>query len=200
MTDTQGGVDLLEREFSRILADNFGYYFDRHINNYENLQDIFLNTSTALLGGNPKDIIMKLQTENIMEKFNINKQPQIKRAIKNSIISKSAEISKKHQQMMMENAMLFVDKKINNYFENLKTEIKTLNATLKHTSDTKIRINIQKEIAQKASIVNRRDITEVQNTLDKISKEAPDKLDTLVKNTNWQSIFKALSLRYSKKK
>jgi hypothetical protein len=112
MTDVQGGVDRLEKEWVRILEDSICAAFKKNINNKDEIKNIFLNTSTALLGGDPKEIITQIQTENVMEKFNVDKQPTIAKAIQHSIVSTAKEIIKQHEHSMLEFASHYVEQSI----------------------------------------------------------------------------------------
>ena len=191
MTDVQGGVDRLEKEWVRILEDSICAAFKKNINNKDEIKNIFLNTSTALLGGDPTEIITQIQTENVMEKFNVDKQPTIAKAIQHSIVKTAKEIIKQHEHSMLEFASHYVEKSIGQYFDHIKSQIKQLNSEIKD-ADVKTKKNLQFELAKKQRILQKRDFTEVYEEFKKMSTSP-------IEGTDLKTILKVLEIRGSKK-
>jgi len=186
MTDVQGGVDLLEREWSRILQDGICSAFKTHITNDTKISDIFSTTSTALLGGDPKQVITQLQTENIMEKLNVEKQPKIQRAIKRAIVKTATELVNDHQRSMTETAAFYVNRIVENYFDDIQTKINTLR--VKPNLDE----NTRKELAKNILILKTRNLDEVYQTF-RAMKKSP------IEGTDLATILRVLESRGVKK-
>ena len=192
MTDVQGGVDRLEKELLRILEDNMCSAFKKHINNKDEIKTIFLNTSIALLGGDPIEIITQIQTENVMDKFNVDKQPTIKKAIQHSIVTTAKQITKDHEYSMLEVASRYVEKTIRDYFNHIKQEIKQMNDDIKK-SDVQTKKMLQIEMAKKQHILQNRDFSELY---DKIKNNSTSPIE----GTDLKTILKVLKIRGNKKK
>jgi hypothetical protein len=189
MTNIQGGVDFLEREWSRIVEENICKSFNKYLVNNDNVKTIFLKTSTAVLQNDPKKVITDINTENIVDKFNIDKQPTIKNAIKKMIKKTSIEIINEREKSMREIAVVYVDGIINNYFFTIRQNIKELSERIKKNKytneDEKKRIeseiNHKKEILKKKNIIEiRRKFIEMQESNQKSPVDGTDLKNILI--------------------